>query len=768
MPDLENACATLGPSQDAPPGHIVHTISRDLQAALQVVPSAQRFEAAVRVAQKLLAALWSPSANKVLTEAVVSQLQLLADGTRGALARELAKAFEYLKVEAGAKHNVELVSRLTRTRLLDAREMDRYLAGLMDQGRRYNGVLFAEELLQRCLLAPNGPPALAPADFPQTLQVLRNIASHNKPPPQTIRLLEGVAQMIKSSAAGGSGSSGGEPGSGLPGNVARRTASEEESDDPPGLREQVGFLFEDWLRLAAQPPAKAEKATVMFITRLISTMLKTDDVSTRFFRLCAGYAVELCYAQPTPETAGQPPSLVSYQAIDSFSKLVLVLLRHFGEPTKVALLKKVLATSAVALMREHDLGPTRFNQKPFFRLLSVLLQDVQSADETANLQVLAAFSTTLHKLRPAVVPGFTFSWLALVSSRHFMPLLLQNKANKAKSWQMLQLLLVDLLAYMQPSLRSARLTEAVRVLYKGTLRVLLVLVHDFPEFLCECHFALCDMIPPTCVQMRNLILSAYPRNMRLPDPLTPNLKVDLLPEITQSPVIQGNYLAALQAAGSLQQDVDHYLRTREPLAFLLDLRARLMLPDHTPEDQAAIAAAGTRYNAPAMNALVLYVGMKAIEQVKLSAKTVSHGAPLDIFQHLAVDLDTEGRYIFFNAIANHLRYPNSHTHYFSTMLLYLFAESNKEVVQEQITRVLFERVIVNRPHPWGLLITFIELIKNRAYNFWSHDFVHCDEQIEHLFENVSRSCMQGQGQRPGVEGSEGKPPSGDQAVASAR
>lgn len=35
----------------------------------------------------------------------------------------------------------------------------------------------------------------------------------------------------------------------------------------------------------------------------------------------------------------------------------------------------------------------------------------------------------------------------------------------------------------------------------------------------------------------------------------------------------------------------------------------------------------------------------------------------------------------------------------------------QEIVQEQITRVLLERLIVNRPHPWGLLITFIELIK---------------------------------------------------------
>src|SRR4051794_12442165 len=56
---------------------------------------------------------------------------------------------------------------------------------------------------------------------------------------------------------------------------------------------------------------------------------------------------------------------------------------------------------------------------------------------------------------------------------------------------------------------------------------------------------------------------------------------------------------------------------------------------------------------------------------------------------------------------------------FSCVLLYLFAEASQEIVQEQITRVLLERLIVNRPHPWGLLITFIELIKNPRYNFWS-------------------------------------------------
>ena len=74
-------------------------------------------------------------------------------------------------------------------------------------------------------------------------------------------------------------------------------------------------------------------------------------------------------------------------------------------------------------------------------------------------------------------------------------------------------------------------------------------------------------------------------------------------------------------------------------------------------------------------------------------------------------------------------------------MLYLFSESASEAVREQITRVLLERLIVNRPHPWGLLVTFIELIKNPRYNFWGHGFTRCAPDIERLFESVARSCI---------------------------
>jgi CCR4-NOT transcription complex subunit 1 len=345
-------------------------------------------------------------------------------------------------------------------------------------------------------------------------------------------------------------------------------------------------------------------------------------------------------------------------------------------------------------------------------------------------------------LQPLQVPGWSFAWLELISHRMFMPKLLMS--NSQKGWPLFQRLLVALFKFMEPYLRNADVSDPVRLLYKGTLRVLLVLLHDFPEFLCDHHFTFCDVIPPSCIQMRNLILSAFPRNMRLPDPFTPNLKVDLLPEISQAPHILYDVEPALKNK-QLKAEVDEYLKTRHSQSFQsIDIKARLVLPANEG------VPLGTKYNVPLLNALVLYIGMQAIQQMQskttpqqLAVPTapITHSAPMDIFQRLITDLDTEGRYLFLNAVANQLRYPNNHTHYFSCVLLYLFAEANMEIIQEQITRVLLERLIVNRPHPWGLLITFIELIKNPRYNFWSHSFTRCAPEIEKLFESVARSCM---------------------------
>ncbi|XP_039227537.1 CCR4-NOT transcription complex subunit 1 isoform X5 [Drosophila yakuba] len=363
---------------------------------------------------------------------------------------------------------------------------------------------------------------------------------------------------------------------------------------------------------------------------------------------------------------------------------------------------------------------------------------MQLASENVELSlmhsIVSAFAYTYHLLNPSVAPGFCFAWLELISHRVFLGRILVQIPGQ-KGWPLYAQLLQDLFKYLAPFLRNTELGKPVQLLYKGTLRVLLVLLHDFPEFLCDYHFGFCDTIPPNCVQMRNIILSAFPRNMRLPDPFTPNLKVDMLSDSSNAPKVLSSYIMNIQPP-NFKKDLDSYLKARAPVTFLSELRGHLQVTSEP----------GTRYNMALMNALVMYVGTQAIALIRNknfvpNTSNIAHSAHMDIFQNLAVDLDTEGRYLFLNAIANQLRYPNSHTHYFSCAVLHLFAEANSEAIQEQITRVLLERLIVNRPHPWGLLITFIELIKNPIYKFWDHDFVHCAPEITKLFESVARSCL---------------------------
>jgi CCR4-NOT transcription complex subunit 1 len=188
-----------------------------------------------------------------------------------------------------------------------------------------------------------------------------------------------------------------------------------------------------------------------------------------------------------------------------------------------------------------------FDPRPFCRLFANIIEDFTAPEsgfqgEVSRLRVLTAIGNTLHAVQPSRVPQFAFAWVELISHRSFMPLLLDSP--NQGGWMLMQVLLCDALSFMRPYLQSVELTDSIRTLYKGLLCILLVLLHDYPSFLCQYHFAFCDLIPTTCVQLRNLVLSAFPRTMRLPDPFTPNLVVSELPEISIAPRILSDYLVS--------------------------------------------------------------------------------------------------------------------------------------------------------------------------------------------------------------------------------
>jgi CCR4-NOT transcription complex subunit 1 len=87
-------------------------------------------------------------------------------------------------------------------------------------------------------------------------------------------------------------------------------------------------------------------------------------------------------------------------------------------------------------------------------------------------------------------------------------------------------------------------------------------------------------------------------------------------------------------------------------------------------------------------------------------------------------------------VADQLRYPSAHTYFFISFMLWLFASAARaeqpNAIPERISRVLLERIIVQRPHPFGLVVCFVELLNDRRYQFWSQPFAQGDDDISAL------------------------------------
>ncbi|KAK9712477.1 CCR4-NOT core subunit cdc39 [Basidiobolus ranarum] len=690
-----------------PQQHDIRVIVHQIQALAS--HSNSRDETALTFSQKVVQSLYKGDTN-LAREVYVHLLERLCD-LSPSVAKEVTAWLIYADDER--KYNVPVTVALIKVGLINLPEQDAQLAKLIDVGRP-SVIDFAVKLIAKCILDDS---CATHVDFSASLDALTHLTQRGKGPNSVIDLLE---------------------------EIHKQGASSPQDTEIAQLREQLTFMFIEWVKLY-QHVSSNEKAFAAFAHQLQQRgVLKDEDVSSLFFRVCTEISVEGFLKYSSSVNGNGPIPAAAYQGVDAFSKLIVVLVKYYNEPTpvnpnlaKITFLSKILSIILLVLVHDHQQHKGQFNQKPYLRLFTNLLSDFNSYEQQLQpiyYNILTALANTFHSLQPSFLPGFAFAWISLISHRLFMPKLLL--AENQKGWPAIQRLMICLFRFIGPLLDDFD-RESTRILYKGTMRVLLVLLHDFPEFLCDYHFSFCDVIPPTCIQTRNVILSAFPRNMRLPDPFTPNLKVDLLPEISQSPHVLSDYSSSL-LHGDFKQDIDTYLKTRGPVSFLLDLRSRLM--SEQPEDS---ELTGVKYNVPVINSLVLYVGTQAIAQLQnkthQGTSPITHSAPMDIFQQLLIDLDSEGRYLFLSAIANQLRYPNNHTHYFSCVLLYLFAEGSQDSIKEQVTRVLLERLIVNRPHPWGLLITFIELIKNPRYNFWSHSFTRCAPDIESLFDSVARS-----------------------------
>jgi CCR4-NOT transcription complex subunit 1 len=143
------------------------------------------------------------------------------------------------------------------------------------------------------------------------------------------------------------------------------------------LRGKMLAHFQRWVGIYQRSP-KLDVHFEHFVRELEKTrVLSTDDVSLLFFRVC-GEASISHYVRSVATAQFD----YAFQALDAFARLVTMLVRFQGDKTgmgfdqaKVYYLKKILSTVTLILAHLHEEQGVAFQQKPFFRFFSSLVND---------------------------------------------------------------------------------------------------------------------------------------------------------------------------------------------------------------------------------------------------------------------------------------------------------------------------------------------------------------------------------------------------------
>ena len=628
------------------------------------------------------------------------------------------------------KFNIHAVNHLLRNRLLDVRQIDTHVSQLIDSGNSA-ALHFAVNFLRNCVIEQ---PCCVDTDISSILDSLHRISLIGKQPAEAVRDLLEIIRLNYTSTSS---------------STTNLTENNETKIDKlaiislsvisNGMKylstiddietativSKAKHILSDWVTLTMTQTSRINQQQAfqdVFNQMNIQGIFRSDDAIAKFLRTTIQLCVNSVYdvvrqAPPISSSSNQQQQAQTqyarcHQGIDSLCRFLYLLTIHTSDNTnfsaRIHLINRILGILAALCFWDHEEQGDQFHPLAYQRIILNLFQEstanISTSNSTINndtsststttttttstasspsdqvmYYIFLAFTNCLHLLRPQRVPSFAFAWLDIVAHRTFLSRFLLSGGRYARQiHNMYSLLLVDALRLVALFIRSGESTPSFQTYYKGILKTFMLLLHDFPEFLCEHYYEFCDCLPLISHQLRNVILSSFPKHIRCPDPFKVSIKIDMLNDISIPPTISFNYSMNIQPA-KFKYNLDSYLRTRSPVTFLSELRSFLQQGSDP----------GSHYNIRMLNALVLYVATQALATLNNKQplmSSITHTAHMDIFQNLAVDLDTEGRYLFLNAMANHLRYPNTHTHYFSYTILYLFAEANSEALQEQIVR----------------------------------------------------------------------------------
>lgn len=685
-----------------------HTILDLVDALTQIIikTSQGSEEMSLFIADQISQLLFSRMEDSLALECLAHILETLRKIAGPAVSNRIRGLFRQQPGEFFL--HLPLLTALSGTDLVEWRNIDTAMAKLLEQ-RSDRSLEFLESLLDLALL--NDRPLALHADFVRTLEeawawVLENPTSD-------------VGQRVKTKLVGAG--------------IARPSADGAMAQ----RRDQMEYVFDEWVHLCNNTNA-TEKSMLMFLQQIQARgIIGNRDDFFLFVKAAIDFSIDKF--EQVVLSGGISEAFAS---IDSLARLIGFFVRaHPGDSAETtesrpAFLESILALLTLMLHHHHMKRGEHFNQRAFFRLLSMVLHEIDGlidhVSAAERLDMVIRFAVALRDSGPQYVPGFTYGWMSLVQHRIFLPIILGSD-NQA-GWGAFSRLLQDLLEYLGDQLKAPDLSTTNKEVYRSVLKFLVILQHDYPDFVSASYNQLCWAMPVHCAQLFATVLTATPPSVRkIPEPPQQGLKAtNQGDQLDDTPPLDRNVVEVLQRRGVLDiltqglQDGP----SEGALAHIVHLATR-------PEGKTptSFGFAPISVDVGLLEAIPSYVAGFAVDRArqKGGAVYVPGSSDSKILALLVRELNPEARYYLVSAMVNQLRFPNAHTNYFSHLLLDVYGhdlnDAEENEVRQQITRILLERLVGYWPQPWGLMVTVMELLKNEKYRFFEQPFIKAAPEV---------------------------------------
>ena len=400
--------------------------------------------------------------------------------------------------------------------------------------------------------------------------------------------------------------------------------------------------------------------------------------------------------------------------------------------------------------KDYMISEKNLNQRAYFRLFYNLIYFLNK--NTGNESILDSdykrinylykISEFLEKISPSKYPIFAMGWLELISCNLFInnflepPLhMLHSKKKgvneKNEKYEKYLLLLLELLTYLD-SLNEKIISDYNYVIFLDKVyKFFFLLSNSYPEFVSSYYYQLITSLSgetSNFIQLKNIILSAAPRNITIPDidfslsnkddndkseesnspGETNSNNSNLNSSIKKTAIIIFDTGNVLDKKG-IKPLIDKYINEENENNLANLLNKLEGINDESEQNKI-------------VNAIVIYWSQSKHKHY-LSEKSIkSKDIIFKFYLYLLNNLNKNLRNLMINGILNSLRFPCVQTMSYSFLLQELLFEIKNEEIKEHILNNLLIRLLY-KPLPWGIRHTMIDLYKKDKFQKMVKPFI---------------------------------------------